>query len=359
VSNDRAGFRRGVANDLYWRETVEAADLESHVSSLEIVLSVRFPHQNASPVARAIREIYATRSAASILLCARALFTGAVAIEPERALAQAPSSMRPPLPSLEAVRAARPKLLGAVAVGREDETATALREMGVVGLCPPPEEQCRRLEFSVGSVVGRPRLIPLVELAVLAADLGVYHRAKTHVEEAWCLSPRPRNLHDLHTVAGTISLRVGDLAKAREHLAESIRVCREDGWARLTCMVRAPRLMLAEKLLEHGEGAAVVSYLEKCLDVWDYSWSPIPAWIAAIKRGQNPDFAAPGPLTAMEHPRLAMPILVAEADFLAETGEADTKEGNPYAGRSLDEILAELQGETDAAVRGKLRRGRN
>ena len=52
----------------------------------------------------------------------------------------------------------------------------ALREMGACALCPSAEVLFNRLEFSVGCVVGPARLIPLIELALMASELGAYER---------------------------------------------------------------------------------------------------------------------------------------------------------------------------------------
>jgi hypothetical protein len=208
---------------------VKSVELQSLVSSLEAIITLRFPHQDRRSLQQPLREIYGTRIAVSVLSYVRALFPNSVEIERTLALLAAKPCVRQPLPSPGAVQAATPKLLQGIGLENELGTVEALADMGVLALCPPPEEQLHRLEFSVGCVLGRVRLIPMVELALLAADLTAYDRARVYIEEAHSLFPRAPELHSLHTVAGMISLSVGHLAEAKEHLAKSIRVCRADG----------------------------------------------------------------------------------------------------------------------------------
>src|SRR5262249_51815585 len=50
------------------------------------------------------------------------------------------------LPTLDAVRAAIPKLVAAVNSNNSAATASALKEMGVLSLCPIPAEQLSKME---------------------------------------------------------------------------------------------------------------------------------------------------------------------------------------------------------------------
>jgi hypothetical protein len=132
--------------------------------------------------------------------------------------------------------------------------------MGVLGLCPSCGQDFSRLEYSAGAIVGRVRLIPLVELANLAAELHYFENASRYIAEAHSLSPGPAQLHHLHTVAGLIALNAGNLASATEYLATSVRVCQKNDWACLDCGVREQNLTLADSLLDHGQHAAVISF---------------------------------------------------------------------------------------------------
>jgi len=259
------------------------------------------------------------------------------------------------MPSVGAVRSAAPKLLAAVASQEGPRALEALDEMGVLGLCPPPDQQFRRLEFGVGTVIGRARLLPLVELAVFAAEGGDLARASAYLTEAHTLSPRSSDLHILHTVAGIISLGAGKLAEACGYLAESVRVCQRDGVACLRCRSRAPNLMLAERLLEHGEKAAVVEYLIQCQDVWRHFEGPIAAWVGAIQNDQETHL---GLGTFADDPAIKIRVLL-ETNFLGQVPEATTKEIGRGPGPSLEDLRAKLDRENAEAVKGKLQTGRN
>jgi hypothetical protein len=52
------------------------------------------------------------------------------------------------------VRAVVPRLLSTIESENAAEAAMALQQMGVLGLCMPPEQQFDRLEFVVGCVIG-------------------------------------------------------------------------------------------------------------------------------------------------------------------------------------------------------------
>src|SRR5262249_36099471 len=154
-----------------------------------------------------------------------------------------------------------PSLIEAVESRDHNAAVRALGKMGVLSLCPSSDQEFGRLEYSVGSIVGRVRLIPLVELASLAAELECFDNADKYVVEAQRLSPGPELLHDLHTVAGIVALSRGNIKLATEYLAASVLVCRKNGWACLACSVRGQNLGLAAKLLDYGQHAAVRSFL--------------------------------------------------------------------------------------------------
>ena len=245
-------------------------------------------------VARTIRELYATQSASAVLLCVEGLFPAEVGISKEKmqgeeyaGLASPWHPPRPPLPDIVSVRNGAPKLLEAVALRKGSEAAGALGEMGIIALCPSPEQQVAWLEFSVRSVVGPARVVPLVDLAVFAVELGLYDKAIVYLTEAYSLSLGPPELHHLHTVAGTVALSRNSLREARIHLAESCRVCRE---SEVSCQARGLNLELADQLLHHGEKKLVIEYLTGCREIWRNDANRITRWIEEIQRGQEPDF---------------------------------------------------------------------
>ena len=93
-------------------------------------------------------------------------------------------------------------------------------------------------------------------------------------------------LHDAHMVLGRIALRRGDLAQAKAHLADSARIA---GGGTLSSF--GPNLGLANDLLERGERAAVLEYLEACRTFWTYPRSPLERWIRELREGGRPDFS--------------------------------------------------------------------
>jgi hypothetical protein len=125
-------------------------------------------------------------------------------------------------PSLDVVQVSVPKLLDAVSSNNWVKAARALKGMGVLALCLSPERQFDRLEFIVGCVVGRARLIPLVELAIFAAEQLAYDRASEYVIEARTLGPGAPELHCILTVEGLIALNSGNTGDAKQLLIESI-----------------------------------------------------------------------------------------------------------------------------------------
>jgi hypothetical protein len=51
-------------------------------------------------------------------------------------------------------------------------------------------------------------------------------------------------------------------------------------------------MALAKDLLERGETATVVEYLEECRNFWDGNRGKLPEWLALVRAGLRPDFGA-------------------------------------------------------------------
>jgi hypothetical protein len=323
--------------------------LEIRLSHFEEVLVARFPwHLAASPAARAIRELFAASTANAILESVRVLFSREANLHSEPFSSESLSGLRLRMPSIDAVRRAIPVLLKAAGARDGGAAAEALRDMGVFALCLPADRQFKALELSVGSIVGQRRLIPLVELAVFAANVSEYDRASAYLGQASSLSPGPSELHNLHTVAGLIDLHVGNLAEADEHLNASVDVCQSSDFACLTCSVRTLNLSLAQRLLEHGERSAVVEFLVRCQDVWKRDARRISASIELIQMGMTPDLDA---IRMLERLRAKMARLVVESDLLGEEPFPQPDEGS---GPSRAEMLADYRRLMAAATKGKL-----
>jgi hypothetical protein len=206
-------------------------------------------------------------------------------------------------------------------------------------------------------VLGRSRLIVLIELAIFAAELEMYARTSIYVREAQDLVPGPSELHDLHTIEGVIALGGGNKAGALRHLSESVRVCQEDDFARVTCSIRAPNLELATKLLWHSEQKGVIAYLAGCQLVWLHLAKQIDTWIDTIRNGEKPEFhSSSGILSAMDRPETKLRTLLIKASF------SDTL--NPGIGlrgtrMGFEKTLTEYKRRMAAAISGKLDTGKN
>jgi hypothetical protein len=336
-------------------------DLQAQLSHFEQVLAVRLPrHVATSSVARVLRELYATKSACGVISCVRALYPAELDDVPSLPQDEDRSSLRAPLlPGIDTVQSAAPRLLEAMALRDGNAAVKALGEMGVLTLCPSPELLFGRLEFSVGCVIGPARLVPLVELAIVAAELGAYERAGLYVAMAQTLAPGAPELHDLHTVAGVVALRLGKVADAKECLSESVRVCEKNEFACLACGIRAFSLLLAEKLLECGEDAAVIDYLSRCQYVWKYEASRIVSWIEAIRTSQTPDFHAPSMRSALDRPTLRIQALAIRSSFLPTPDELASERPNWDTQARRDEMRAEYKRTMAAAIKGRLEKGKN
>jgi len=335
------------------------ADLRMKVSRFEDVLRARIPsHLGDDLAVRVLRELYATRSAFEVLSQIAMLFPHEV--ESGRSLTDSEdqTSVQRTLPSSDAVKSAATRLFAAVDSADNGEMVKALKEMGVYAFCPSNNQMFGRLEFCTRSVIGHPRLIVLVELAIFAAELEAYARASGYLAEAKALFPGPSELHDVHTVEGMIALSVGNKGEATRHLAESIRVCQEDDFARVVCTIRAPNLMLAEKLLRFSEQKAVITYLVQCQHVWLYLAKQIDSWIDAIQNGGGPESLLPsGILCAMNRPAIKLQTLMIKASSLGNALDSL----RPHRGSNIgpEKMLIEYKRRMAAAISGKLETDNN
>jgi hypothetical protein len=203
------------------------------------------------------------------------------------------------------------------------------------------------LELSVASVLGRARLIPLVELAVLAAELGMFDRAAAYLAEVQAASPGPLELHDLNTVAGVLALNENDFEGACRRLSASVRVCQTPGL--LAARGPLPNLLLAKRLLEIGEEAPVIGYLTECKRYWRHCADAIEQWIGLIQKGPSPAIE-PEILRATNCRMVALKM---QALVLIGTG------GRALSADEVADIEAERKRDGDAATKGRLETGTN
>lgn len=327
--------------------------LKAALSQFESVLDANLrPYVAPNIVVATIRELFATRSAWAVLSCTRAAFGE------EYFAVCAPGhlgdeSQLSQLPSVEDVRSAAPTLVDAVSSLNLSGTIEALKALGVFALCPSSEQQFTRLELRVRSIVGRVQLVPLIELAIFAAECGLCKMAGIYIAEAHSLSPGPPELHSLHTASGIVALSDGYVAEANRYLAESVRVCHKDGLACLLCATRSQNLVLAARLLHHGQSAAVKSYLMECLDVWKQESRRIRSWINVIDGGEVPDFEEFGRPQRM---LAKLRELVTASDFLAVSLPESSGQEEVA---SVDQMVTRFKRLIGDAVKGKLDTGKN
>ena len=206
------------------------------------------------------------------------------------------------LPTLDAVRSATQRLFAAVASNNKVATVSALEEMGVLSLCPIPDEQLSRMERLAAHVAGRARLVFLVDLSLFSVELGDFDAARKYVTEAWGLDPSAWELYNLYMLEGLFALNAGEIDEAVRYLDRSLNACQIDEHASLNCGIRAPSFLLARKLFERGELSAVLKHLLDCKNVWQFSRMPMSNWIDLIECGKTPDFEDSEIVNGMNQP---------------------------------------------------------
>ena len=179
----------------------------------------------------------------------------------------------------------------------------------------------------------------------MAAELSFYDKASGYVAESHALYPGAAELHNLHTITGIVALSRGELVQAVEYLAESVRACQKDGFARLSCSVREMNLLLAGRLLDYSQEAAVLSYLAACLRVWKHDEKRICGWIDAIKAGTRPEFSAHW---RFKRPEIKMMNQITWGSFFTETPAEGLDHG------TVEEFIEQVREENRRAVKGKL-----
>lgn len=94
-------------------------------------------------------------------------------------------------------------------------------------------------------------------------------------------------VHQAHIALGRIALSNGERDAAVRHLLDAGRA---PGKSNLNA--NGPSMRLARDLLNAGERAAVVEYLELCKPLWDEGRREqvLDRWIATIRAGRMPDF---------------------------------------------------------------------
>lgn len=218
--------------------------------------------------------------------------------------------------------------------------SSALEQMGVTALCPIPDEQLTRMERFTATVNQRVRVIPLAELSLFSAQLGEFVSASRFVEEASAHNPGAWELFNLCIVKGLIALNIERKDEALKCLDSAISACQKDEFASLTCGIRSPNFLLAKKLLERGERAAVVRFLLECKNVWQLPGIEFDVWVDLIEDGQMPDLDGSELVRGMNGlpSRLRMQLL--RARYLQESIGPSTDDSSNPSPKTPAEVMA-------------------
>lgn len=138
-----------------------------------------------------------------------------------------------------------------------------------------------------------------VELGYLAHDElagGHFDRAATLATELLEQAPRYRGdwnfgnaIHHGNTVLGRVALARGDVPEARRRLLASAAT---EGSPQLNSF--GPSMALAYELLQRGEAAIVLQYLERCRSFWEMGEDNLGRWEASVVANQTPKFGYNG-----------------------------------------------------------------
>lgn len=131
----------------------------------------------------------------------------------------------------------------------------------------------------------------LARLAKAAFAAGDYTRAAGYADEA--LSAAKQGvfwwtgdaIHQGYIVLGRLALRKGDIEEAKRALLAAGKTPGSSGLAST-----GPNMQLAKDLLDRGESATVLQYLEECGAFWEGNRGKLAEWIVLIKAGLKPDF---------------------------------------------------------------------
>jgi hypothetical protein len=111
-------------------------------------------------------------------------------------------------------------------------------------------------------------------------------------------------------------------------------------FACVNCGIRPPNFTLAQSLLEQGESAPVMAYLNRCKDIWRAFRSQIDNLITAVEMREVVDLPNAAFVRALQRPSHMLPLQwlrVRSLDELTERGPMAT----PTQG--FEELVEECQ----------------
>lgn len=126
------------------------------------------------------------------------------------------------LPKADEVRGPARQLFSAVALRDGAAILGSLEGMGVLALCPIPEQQFSGMERIVGRITGRAKLVFLVELSFFASEIGDYERATKYASEAQHFHPVAWQRYSLGMIEGLAALHADKKDEAIRCLHKAI-----------------------------------------------------------------------------------------------------------------------------------------
>jgi hypothetical protein len=154
----------------------------------------------------------------------------------------------------------------------------------------PPDQDARQIEAFM-------QIHTLPDRARAALEAGELVFARQFAERCLALATgaeQPeecRNdgnaIHYSHLVLGQVSLREGDVEKAKLHLLESGKTTGSPNLGSF-----GPNMSLAKQLLECGEREVVLAYLDLCGRFWERGSARLAEWKDQIAKGETPAFGA-------------------------------------------------------------------
>jgi hypothetical protein len=146
-----------------------------------------------------------------------------------------------------------------------------------------------RRALELASSEGRQAMLPgAARAAFEARDLD---KARAWARELIDDAPQPGDwnhgnaIHHGHVILGRLSLRVGDIQSALEHL---LAAGRTPGSPQLDSF--GPSMALAHELLISGERTVVLEYFDLCARFWEAGRDELNGWAAVVRSGGVPDF---------------------------------------------------------------------
>lgn len=346
-SSTGAGGLLDSMNDRELREAVN--DFEEVIKASE-----RFSTKG-SRLSAILCAFFAMRCAFRIRLCVEACGLNAIIKSTEEGSGDHQFEELGELPKPAVVHDAGEMLLAAVNLQDANAAESALKEMGIIGLCPNVSEHLIRLERAVRSVPERTQLILLTELALFAAAAREFDRAAKYVKESRAFDPAAYELYCLCIVEGLIAMNAGQDRQAIQCLQRSIAACQRDEYASLACGVRSPNLALVESLLNGGYRVEVLEHLLECKNVWQSFRTQIDVWISLIESGERPNFHNSPTLRSMNEPACRLIMQYARARALEEENSLGVAAPQTSVPMSATEVLARRDRLQEAYRRAKER----